>query len=43
MYLKDLYGIIISTVLISYQDLQKDTKKGERNFAKFHTTQITGF
>ena len=28
MYLKGLYGVIISTVLILHQDLQKDTKKG---------------
>lgn len=45
MHLKELhvYGMIISIVLISCQDLQKDTKKGGRNFAKFHTTQVSGF
>lgn len=43
MYLKDLYGVIISTELTSWQDLQNDTQNRERNIAKFHTTQVSGF
>lgn len=42
MYLKDLHGIIIGTGLISHQDLQKDTKKGEET-AQFNTTQVSVF
>lgn len=43
MYLKDLHSVVISTELTSCQDLQKGTKQREKNIAKFHTTQVSGF
>lgn len=40
MYLKDLYGVIISIILLHVKIFKKDTKKKEET-AKFHTPQVS--
>lgn len=39
MYLKDLYGVIISIILLHVKIFKKIPKKREET-AKFHTTQV---